>query len=76
MAGGDTKLLYQKAVEQKTGKRIRLWEFKKQLEAAMELLDMDKSYAERDLKDRFSGGRKKESRDFTALNVKAKAGNS
>ena len=47
------------AVEQKTGKRIRLWEFKKQLEAAMELLDMDKSYAERDLNVGFSGGEKK-----------------
>lgn len=41
----------------------------------MELLDMDKSYAERDLNVGFSGG-EKESRDFTALNVKAKAGNS
>lgn len=54
------------AVEQKTGKRIRLWEFKKQLEAAMELLDMDKSYAERDLNVGFSGGEKKKPRFYSS----------
>lgn len=54
------------AVEQKTGKRIRLWEFKKQLEAAMELLDMDKSYAERDLNVGFSGGEKRKPRFYSS----------
>ena len=47
------------ALEQKTGKRIRLWDFKKELEKTMELLQMDPSYAERDLNVGFSGGEKK-----------------
>ena len=47
------------ALEQRNGKRIRLWEFKKELKKAMEVLDMDESYAERDLNVGFSGGEKK-----------------
>ncbi len=47
------------ALEQVTGKRIKLWDFKKKLYAAMELLEMDKSYADRDLNVGFSGGEKK-----------------
>ncbi|MCR5153991.1 MAG: Fe-S cluster assembly ATPase SufC [Lachnospiraceae bacterium] len=47
------------ALEQKTGTRVKLWEFKKKLEATMDILDMDKSYAERDLNVGFSGGEKK-----------------
>ena len=37
------------AVEQKTGEHIRLWDFKKEMHAAMDVLQMDYSYAERDL---------------------------
>ena len=47
------------ALEQKTGKRIRLWDFKKKLAETMQLLAMDASYAERDLNVGFSGGEKK-----------------
>ena len=47
------------ALELKTGKRTRFMEFKKELEKTMELLNMDKSYAERDLNVGFSGGEKK-----------------
>lgn len=47
------------ALEQRTGKRIRLWEFKKELKKAMEVLQMDESYAERDLNVGFSGGEKR-----------------
>ena len=47
------------ALEQKTGKRIRLWDFKKNLAETMQLLAMDASYAERDLNVGFSGGEKK-----------------
>ena len=47
------------ALEQKTGKRIRLFDFKKKLAQTMELLSMDASYAERDLNVGFSGGEKK-----------------
>ena len=47
------------AMEQRTGKRIRLWDFKKQLAKAMEVLQMDPSYASRSLNVGFSGGEKK-----------------
>ena len=47
------------AVELKTGKRMRLFEFQKELEKAMEVLQMDPSYADRDLNVGFSGGEKK-----------------
>ncbi len=47
------------ALEQKSGSRIRLWDFKKRLGEMMKLLDMDESYAERDLNVGFSGGEKK-----------------
>lgn len=47
------------ALEQKTGKRIKLWDFKKDLEKTMAILQMDPSYAERDLNVGFSGGEKK-----------------
>ena len=47
------------AIRQKTGKPIKIFAFRKQLAAAMELLGMDPSYAERDLNVGFSGGEKK-----------------
>ena len=47
------------ALEQKSGSRIRLWDFKKKLKETMKLLNMDESYAERDLNVGFSGGEKK-----------------
>ena len=47
------------AVEQRSGSRIKLWTFKKELEKAMEVLQMDPSYGDRDLNVGFSGGEKK-----------------
>lgn len=47
------------ALEQRTGSRLRLWDFKKRLHETMALLSMDESYAERDLNVGFSGGEKK-----------------
>lgn len=47
------------AVVQRTGQRIRLWDFQKKLTHAMELLQIDPSYAERSLNVGFSGGEKK-----------------
>ena len=47
------------SLEQRTGEHIRVWDFKKKLESTMQLLDMDPSYAERDLNVGFSGGEKK-----------------
>ena len=47
------------ALEQKTGKKIRLWDFKKTIKKEMEVLHMNPSYADRDLNVGFSGGEKK-----------------
>ena len=47
------------ALSQKTGKPVRVWSFRKEVKAALETLDMDQSYAERDLNVGFSGGEKK-----------------
>lgn len=49
------------AMEQRTGQRIKLWDFKKQLGAAMDLLQIERSYGERELNVGFSGGEKKKS---------------
>lgn len=58
------------ALEQKTGKRIRLWDFKKELGRTMEILQMDPSYAERDLNVGFSGGEKKKAEILQLLMLK------
>ena len=58
------------ALEQKTGKRIRLWDFKKNLAETMQLLAMDASYAERDLNVGFSGGEKKKSEILQLMMLK------
>ena len=47
------------ALEQRTGKHIRPWNFRKELKKAMDILQMDESYADRDLNVGFSGGEKK-----------------
>ena len=47
------------SLDQRTGKRVRLWDFRKELEKKMKLLSMDTSYADRDLNVGFSGGEKK-----------------
>ena len=60
------------ALEQKTGKRIRLWDFKKKLAETMELLAMDASYAERDLNVGFSGGEKKKAEILQMLMLEPK----
>ncbi len=58
------------AMEQKTGQRIRLWDFKKELNRTMELLGMDPSYADRDLNVGFSGGEKKKAEILQLLMLK------
>lgn len=60
------------ALEQKSGKRIRLWDFKKKLAKTMELLSMDESYAERDLNVGFSGGEKKKAEILQMLMLEPK----
>ena len=58
------------AVEKRRGSRIRLWDFKKELQKEMELLQMDPSYAERDLNVGFSGGEKKKAEILQLLMLK------
>lgn len=47
------------AKEQRTGKRVRTWDFIKSMNSALEILQMDPDYAGRDLNVGFSGGEKK-----------------
>lgn len=49
------------AIRQQTGKPLRVWAFHKEMLKAMDILDMDVSYAERSLNVGFSGGEKKKS---------------
>ena len=58
------------ALEQRRGERIRLWDFRKELAKAMELLQMDPSYADRDLNGGFSGGEKKKAEILQMLMLK------
>ena len=60
------------ALEQKTGDRLRLWDFKKRLKETMGLLSMDESYAERDLNVGFSGGEKKKAEILQMLMLEPK----
>ncbi len=60
------------ALEQKTGKRLKLWEFRKKLAENMDLLAMDASYADRDLNVGFSGGEKKKAEILQMLMLEPK----
>jgi Fe-S cluster assembly ATP-binding protein len=58
------------ALEQRTGKHIRLWDFRKEMKAALQVLQMDPSYADRDLNVGFSGGEKKKAEILQLLMLK------
>lgn len=58
------------ALEQRSGKRIRLWDFRKEIAKALEVLQMDPSYADRDLNVGFSGGEKKKAEILQLLMLK------
>lgn len=60
------------ALEQKTKTRLRLWDFKKKLAETMKLLDMDESYADRDLNVGFSGGERKKAEILQMLMLEPK----
>lgn len=60
------------ALEQRTGQRIKLMDFRKRLAAAMEVLQIDKSYADRELNVGFSGGEKKKSEILQLLILRPK----
>ena len=51
---------------------MKLWDYKKQLKAAMEVLQMDSAYADRDLNVGFSGGEKKKAEILQLLMLKPK----
>ena len=58
------------ALEQRTGEKIRLWSFRKEVKAVLDSLNMDRSYAERDLNVGFSGGEKKKAEILQMLLLK------
>ena len=58
------------AYDTKNGSRSKLWDFRKLLEKYMEKLNMDKSYANRDLNVGFSGGEKKKAEILQMLMLK------
>ncbi|MEE8815963.1 MAG: Fe-S cluster assembly ATPase SufC [Lachnospiraceae bacterium] len=60
------------AIRQRTGKPLKIFQFKKELEEAMGILQMDPSYADRDLNVGFSGGEKKKAEILQLLMLKPK----
>lgn len=58
------------ALDLKTGEKTRLWKFRKELEKELAVLDMDPSYADRDLNVGFSGGEKKKAEILQMLMLK------
>ena len=70
--GATLSAFIRSALEQKTGDRLRLWDFKKKLKETMALLNMDESYAERDLNVGFSGGEKKKAEILQMLMLEPK----
>ena len=60
------------AYENVTGERIKLFDFKKKLKAAMDVLNMDSAYAERELNVGFSGGEKKKAEILQLLVLRPK----
>ncbi|HBB43733.1 MAG TPA: Fe-S cluster assembly ATPase SufC [Treponema sp.] len=60
------------SMQQITGERVKLAAFKKELEDAMDVLNMNHSYAERELNVGFSGGEKKKAEILQLLMLKPK----
>ena len=60
------------AIQQKTGERVKLFHFQKELQRCMELLDMNPDYAKRDLNVGLSGGERKKSEILQLLMLKPK----
>ena len=58
------------AIEQRTGDKLRLWNFRKEVKKTLDALQMDGSYAERDLNVGFSGGEKKKAEILQLLLLK------
>lgn len=58
------------AITQKTGEKIKFSEYRKELAANMDLLNLDSSYKDRDLNVGFSGGEKKKAEILQLLMLK------
>ncbi|MGI6075960.1 MAG: Fe-S cluster assembly ATPase SufC [Pyramidobacter sp.] len=58
------------ASEQRTGKRIKIWQFRKEMARYMEMLEMDPAWMDRDLNVGFSGGEKKKAEILQLLMLK------
>lgn len=58
------------AIHHKTGEHVKLFQFQKELQRCMSLLNMDSSYAKRDLNVGFSGGERKKSEILQLLMLK------
>ncbi len=58
------------AIHHKTGEHVKLFQFQKELQRCMSLLNMDSSYAKRDLNVGFSGGERKKSEILQLLMIK------
>lgn len=58
------------SLQQRTGERVKLFQFQKELKETMKLLNMDASYASRDLNVGFSGGERKKSEILQLLMLK------
>ncbi|MBR0528547.1 MAG: Fe-S cluster assembly ATPase SufC [Ruminococcus sp.] len=72
IAGVTLSEFLRNALEQVTGKHLKLWDFKKKLRSCMEILGMDASYADRDLNVGFSGGEKKKAEILQLLVLEPK----
>lgn len=58
------------ALEQRTGQKLRIWDFRKEVRKTLAALQMDESYAQRDLNVGFSGGEKKKAEILQMLLLK------
>ena len=68
--GISVEAFIRSALQQKTGERVKLFQFQKELKSCMELLSMDESYGKRDLNVGFSGGERKKSEILQLLMLK------
>lgn len=70
--GISVETFIRNAIQQKTGERVKLFNYQKELRAMMKILNMDESYAGRDLNVGFSGGERKKSEILQLLMLKPK----
>lgn len=70
VSGISLETFIRSAIHHKTGEHVKLFQFQKELQRCMELLNMDSSYAKRDLNVGFSGGERKKSEILQLLMLK------